>query len=112
MWQPQQPPPSTKPPPPGLLRRLQCFRVVLADGEQAQGGTAGFAGAVLPRDCRDLWDVQQRRELHLRAAELNPQGADGFRGHRFDGRREIHGAFAGGRVAGGEASHAREHGTD
>jgi hypothetical protein len=27
-------------------RRLQRFRVVLGDGEQAQGGTDGLAGAI------------------------------------------------------------------
>ena len=59
--------------------------VVDGDREQAQGGTAGFAGAVLSRDRRDLRYVEQCGELHLRAAKLKLQCADGFRGDCLDG---------------------------
>ena len=58
-------PPAT--PPGGAWRR-----------RAGAGGTARFAGAVFPRDRRDLRHVGQRSELHLCAAALQPQGEMAF----------------------------------
>ncbi len=75
-------------------------------GQQAQGGAAGFARAVFPRDGGDGRDVEQHGELGLRAAKAETDGADLLRGDRLDRRRQFHRAFARRLASGGEAFHA------
>lgn len=85
---------------------MQRFRVMPGYRKQAQGGPAGFARAVFPRDGGDRRDVEQHRELGLRAAQPQPDGADLFRGDRFDRWRQFHRAFARRLPPGSEALHA------
>lgn len=72
-------------------------------GEQAQGGAAGFARAVFPRDGGDGRDVEQHGEFGLRAAEAETDGANLLRGDRLDRWRQFQRAFARRLTSGGEA---------